>query len=517
MPRIGFCTNVPDCDAAMQQERIQVPTLAPFVCPRCRRPLTLVPEQRSRHTSWLPVVVLLLVTGAAVAWWLTTGEHARPNPQSATPRGHVVLRLHGSNTIGERLAPALGEKFLGLQGATDISTLPGPNKNERFVQGTLPGTAGPILIEVQARGSDYAFKDLKSNSCDIGMASRPISSQEESDLAELGVMTSPASEHILGLDGLAIIVHRTNRVDTLTIDQVARIFSGEITDWGIVGGAAGKPVIYARDEHSGTNEMFQKMVLGKRKLATTKPRYDDSERLSEDVAADLNGIGFIGMPFIGSCKALKISDGQTTPLRPNPLSVRTEDYRLTRRLFLYTPSRARPGVAANPLVNPFIRFAVSDAGQAVVESAHFVGQALSGAAAARPVPAAQIATPNLPPHYAAAIAHAERLQLNFRFRSGSRELDNKALVDVGRVVQLMSTPAMRGSKIRLLGFSDSTGNLRANCVLSQQRAQAVADSLRGEEVEASLVAGFCAALPVASNETTAGRELNRRVEVWLQR
>lgn len=515
MPRIGICTNIPDCDAAMQQERIQVPVLAPFVCPRCHKPLSLVPEQRSQPGRWVSLVVLVIVATFAAVWWLATRGHTAAGTGIAPPPpGDVVLRLHGSNTIGEQLAPALAAKFLANQGATAIQAVPGPKKNERFVEGTLPGATRPIVIEVQALGSDYAFKDLKSDACDIGMASRPINSQEEADLASLGAMTSPAAEHILGLDGLAIIVHSANRVDALTIDQIARIFSGEITDWSQVGGASGRPVTYARDEHSGTYEMFKKMVLGKRQLVTGRPRYDDSEKLSDDVAADPNGIGFIGMPFIGSCKALKVSDGQAAPLRPNPVSVRTEDYRLTRRLFLYTPAQTRPGLAVNPMVHPFIRFALSDAGQAVVESVHFVGQALND----KPfVPVAEVAPQNLPSKYAAAIAHAERLQVNFRFRSGSRELDNKALVDVGRVVELMNAPAMRGTKIRLLGFSDSTGNAKRNGLLSQQRAQAVADALRGEEVEASLIEGFGADLPVASNETAIGRELNRRVEVWVQK
>lgn len=63
------------------------------------------------------------------------------------------------------------------------------------------------------------------------MASRKIKPDEIATLAALGDMTSPASEHVLGLDGIAIIVNQANPATSLTKDQLARIFSGEVTNW----------------------------------------------------------------------------------------------------------------------------------------------------------------------------------------------------------------------------------------------------------------------------------------------
>ncbi len=508
MARVGICVNAPDCDNALEQKRITIPPLAPFKCPQCQMPLRLAPDipaPRWRRAGLVAVLFVLCLACLAASWWLLDRR----------VRGTIILRLHGSNTIGERLAPALAERFLAAQNATEIHTFPGKDKEEQYVQGTLPQADQPSLIEIKAPGSKVAFEHLQKGLCDIGMASRPIDANEATMLAALGDMTSPAAEHVIGLDGLAIIVNLGNRIDSLTVDQVARIFAGEVTDWSEVGGTPGRPVVYARDENSGTCEMFKKMVLGKRTLAAAaNHRYADSERLSDDVAGDPNGIGFIGMPFIRSSKALMVSDGSAHPLKPNALTVKTEDYVLSRRLYLYTPALSRPGETPNPYVNLFILFALSDEGQAIVEAAHFVGQALSPTS--QPPPASPYPGISLPPEYAAAIAHAERLPLDFRFRSGVHELDTKALVDIGRLVQLMTAPQYHGRAVRLLGFSDSSGQAGANLLLSRQRCQAVADRLRGEGLDPSLIKGFGAELPVATNDTPEGKARNRRVEVWVQ-
>src|SRR5271165_2880332 len=121
-----------------------------------------------------------------------------------------LLRLSGSNTIGAGLAPALAEEFLKHQGATEVKTLAGDRDDEVRVQGILPGERAPKAIEIHAHGSATAFVDLANGQADIGMASRKIKPEESVQLAPLGDMSSPACEHILGLDGIAVIVSRKN-------------------------------------------------------------------------------------------------------------------------------------------------------------------------------------------------------------------------------------------------------------------------------------------------------------------
>jgi phosphate transport system substrate-binding protein len=283
----------------------------------------------------------------------------------------VVLRLHGSNTIGARLAPALAEDFLKLQGAKEVRTVIGSKPEETTVQGTLPGNAAPTVIEIRSHGSATAFEDLLARKTDIGLSSRRISSEEMQKLGSLGDLTAPGSEHILALDGIAIIVNRDNPIDALTREQIGKIFAGEINNWSLVDGPEGAIKVYARDDKSGTFDSFRSLVLGGRKLVASVIRFEDSNLLSDAVARDPGGIGFIGLPYVRDAKAIAVSEPGTPPLLPNRLTVATEDYLLSRRLFLYTLPDNQ-----NPWVGRFIDFAISHRGQNVVDAEGFVAQTI---------------------------------------------------------------------------------------------------------------------------------------------
>ena len=118
-----------------------------------------------------------------------------------------------------------------------------------------------------------------------------------------------------------------------------------------------------------------------------------------------------------------------------------------------------------------------------------------------------------PRDYAAQIAGARRLSLDFRFRRGEDALDSRGIRDLDRVVQLLHDHP--DARVRLFGFSDSSGGRDANRRLAQARADAVARALAVRGVRAAVVRGLGAARPVADNRDAAGRERNRRVEIWL--
>src|SRR5262249_52317221 len=158
------------------------------------------------------------------------------------------------------------------------------------------------------------------------------------------------------------------------------------------------------------------MVLRSKSLASNSIRLEDSRELSDKVAADPDGIGFIGLPYVRSAKALAVSEEKSQALLPTRMTVATEDYLLSRRLYLYTPANS-----ANEWTRKFVTFALSKAGQDVVGSQGFIAQN---------VQAEHVSIPTGPADYRSLTAGAERLSLNFRFRTGSSELDNKALVDL---------------------------------------------------------------------------------------
>ncbi len=441
----------------------------------------------------------LLLACLGGLFWLRLG---RPGGRSKISPDDIILRLSGSNTIGEGLAPALAEEFLKQQGATQVKTLPGDRDDEVRVQGVLPGDRAPKVIEIHAHGSAVAFQDLTNGRADIGMASRRIKTDEVAQLAGLGDMTSPACEHILGLDGIAVIVSRKNPVEALEKDQIAQIFKGEIGNWRQVGGPDAVIHLYARDDKSGTSDTFRTLVLGEAAFAPSARRIEDSRKLSDSVAQDPNGIGFIGLPYIQETRAIAVYENGAAALLPTPFTVATEDYALSRRLFLYT--------AANPrheLTRRFVDFALSSMGQNIVAEIGFVGQNVSAAAAAagsRAVPA----------DYRRLTSGYDRLSLDFRFREGSSELDNKAVADLTRVVTFVRDLHYSGDNLVLLGFDDSK---EATENLSKARAAAVAQQFEQRGVKAATVVGFGSQLAVASNDTPEGRQKNRRVEIWLRR
>ena len=418
------------------------------------------------------------------------------------PEPKIMFRVAGSNTIGAELLPALMEKFLLKMDAKNI-------RREQFIPDETvlsfdrAGTNERQGVLVQAHGSSTAFQALEKGACDIGISSRPIKKEESERLQSLGNMLSPTCEHVVGLDGLAVIVCRSNPVNSLNTSQIAGIFSGEIRDWAEVGGSPGPIHLHARDDQSGTYDSFRSMILGDRVLNSEAKRYEDSSALTKAVSTDAAGIGFIGLPYVRAAKALAVSEAGAQALFPNSFSVATEDYGLSRRLFLYTAM-----VPRHPWTTAFTEFALTDEGQKLVEESGFISQQV----AIENI----LTTTTMPERYRKFAKTAEgRLSLSFRFRSGKTELDAKAVRDLDRVVRLLAKPENRRKQVRLLGFSDQSGNRYSNIKLSEDRAREILAQLSLRGVSVSDVLAMGSEMPVASNDTKIGQEKNRRVEIWV--
>jgi phosphate transport system substrate-binding protein len=501
--RYGRCSNFGSCPKADAREVQTVPDGTDFVCqnPDCKRPLTSADGAASARAGYnrtlLWLIAAVIVVAAAVAYFRFAGVSRHPGPAAATGRPPVgappLLRLSGSNTIGAQLGPDLAEAWLASRGATNLHR-ESMGTDETRVYGLLD--ANPVAIEIKAHGSATAFTDLGAATCDIGMASRKIKSNEVDDLKAkgLGDLTGNVNERVIGLDGVTIIVNETNPTDSMTKDEVGTIFSGAAQGrhWNL----------YARDDKSGTYDTFKDRVLGNKTLGGAL-RFEDSRALVTAVSRDRDGIGFVGLPYAVGVKVLKISDRGALSLVPNTMTVRTESYPLTRRLYLYIPDRAKPEARA------FADFAISPLGQEVVEKAGFVGQKVAIMPSATPPPGA-------PPAYVQLLPRADRLSVDLRFRPNSTALDPKGVDDVKRLATVMSSEfSDRG--IMLIGFADSTGTREYNLALSRRRAQAVGDQMRQEGMNPVVVTGFGQDLPVADNSSPEGQEKNRRVEVWLRK
>ncbi|KPY06124.1 OmpA family protein [Pseudomonas coronafaciens pv. oryzae] len=414
-----------------------------------------------------------------------------------------VLRIQGSNTINAQLTPALVEELMRQQGMQAVRSLPSA-VNELRVVGTTP-TGQLVSIDIAAHGSGTGFSALKAGNTDIAASSRPIKDQEAKDLAGLGDLKSAAGEQIIGIDGVAVILNPGNPLRQLDTVQLARIFSGEVKDWSEVGGNPGAIHLYVRDEKSGTYETFKELVLAKygKQLAADALRFESSEQLSDEVSKDVNGIGFTGLPSVRHARAVAIADGESRPMLPTTSLIATEDYPLSRRLYLYVPPATHQRWA-----QALVHFAQSADGQAIVARSGFVAQTVQ---ALKVQPTAQ-----MPADYQALTRKADRLSVNFRFAQGSARLDNKAQQDLKRVVDYLKAQDKLDQHVTLVGFGDAKSDPARATLLSRLRAMAVRRELLKSGVTFREILGLGDEMPVANNDIDDGRIKNRRVEVWVQ-
>jgi phosphate transport system substrate-binding protein len=412
-----------------------------------------------------------------------------------------LLRIHGSNTIGANLAPELVQSWLSAKGYKVVSDEI-TAKEERNIIAEKSGEK--LKIEIHAHGSTTSFKDFSAGATDVGMSSRPIKEKEIKELSSIGLSASHESEYVIALDGLPIIVHKNNPLQNLSKDTVKKIFSGQITNWSELGLASGEINIYARDDNSGTYDTFKSLVLDKdNPLAKGAQRFESNVNLSDAVSKDINGIGFVGLAYIRNSKVLAISDTDTRALIPDSFSVATEDYVLSRRLYMYLPE-----VNVHPLAKEFVKFAVSSAADSIVTKIGFISQEIEGYKVSLPE--------NIPSEYRQFAMGAMRLSLNVRFKAGSIKLDNKAVNDVNRLVEYFSLPENKYRKLLLFGFADKHEVIPyVSHSVSVSRADAVADYLAKNQIHPIRVRGYGDNLPVADNVSTSGRYKNRRVEIWM--
>ncbi len=280
-------------------------------------------------------------------------------PRTIAPPDHYLLTLSGSDAIGERLAPSLVEAWLKARGATGVTVLPlgqglfGHVVNEKVVFAHLAGRDVQVLVKTH--GSDAAFRDLASGEADIGMASRRPNRAE--------TRARPV-EHLLAEDRIAVIVSPANRLPRLSAVLLKAIFNCDIHDWREVPGStapAGPIDIYARDLESDASRRFDDRVLAGAPSCATR-RFEASADLAAAVAKDPAGIGFVGSPFVGPAKAVRVDlAARATRASGGPDNGGDS---LSRRLALYAPANS-----ANPSARDFLAFGLSPAGREILREA----------------------------------------------------------------------------------------------------------------------------------------------------
>lgn len=227
------------------------------------------------------------------------------------------------------------------------------------------------FIAVTGGGSGTGFSSLISGTCDIAMSSRNIKEKEIGLAKKKGI---DPNEVKVALDGLAVVVNPYNPLNKLTLDQLAGIFTGRISNWKELGGKDEKIVILSREVNSGTHVYFKEHVLrrndpnSKEEFAPGALMLSSSQAIADEVAGNTGAIGYYGMGYISAKqKSVAVAkDDKSEYVEPKIENVINGKYPISRPLFLYTN-----GVPQG-LVKKFVDFTLSKEGQDAVLATDFV-------------------------------------------------------------------------------------------------------------------------------------------------
>ncbi len=218
-----------------------------------------------------------------------------------------------------------------------------------------------VNITVSESGSGNGAKSLVNQTCDVADMSRPMKENEFKAAAEKGIQ--PVA-HVVALDGLPILVHPSNPVQDLTVEQVRNIYLGKITNWKEVGGPDKLIVVISRDTNSGTYETFEGLIMDKQKIREDCEYVGSNGAIRQRVQSTPAAIGYAGLGFVDkTVKALKING-----IYPSAETVQSGEYPIARPLFMYTDGYPKLGSA----LYQFMTIHLSEDGQEMVEEIGFI-------------------------------------------------------------------------------------------------------------------------------------------------
>jgi phosphate transport system substrate-binding protein len=218
-----------------------------------------------------------------------------------------------------------------------------------------------VVIQVNGGGSGTGIAALINGTVDLAQSSRPMKAGEKSDIEQR--RNSKLNETPVALDALAVFVHEANPVKSLTIDQLSQIYTGTVTNWNQVGGSNAPIVLYGRENSSGTYEYFKENVLNKQDFGPRVQTLAGTAAVINAVARDRNGIGYGGIAYAQGVRAVGVKKDAASPaVEPAEANVANGTYPISRHLYFYWID------SAGPHAQEFVKWAVSPAGQKLVEN-----------------------------------------------------------------------------------------------------------------------------------------------------
>ena len=244
-------------------------------------------------------------------------------------------------------APAALSGSVSTNGSTSMEKVIG-TLSEQF----MADNSG-VTVTYDPTGSGAGIEAASNGSADIGLASRALKDEEKA-----GGLT----ETIVALDGIAVIVNADSKVADLTVEQIGKIFTGEITDWSEVGGDAGTISCIGREAGSGTRDGFES-ITGTKDACKLDQELTSTGGVIEAVAGNPNAIGYASLSAVegkNTVKAVTVGGVACTEA-----TVLDGSYAIQRPFVLVT----KTGENLSPAAQAFFDYATSSAASQLIKAA----------------------------------------------------------------------------------------------------------------------------------------------------
>ena len=244
-------------------------------------------------------------------------------------------------------APATLSGSVSTNGSTSMEKVIGA-LSEQF----MADNSG-VTVTYDPTGSGAGIEAASNGSADIGLASRALKDEEKA-----GGLT----ETVVALDGIAVIVNADSKVADLTVEQIGKIFTGEITDWSEVGGDAGTISCIGREAGSGTRDGFES-ITGTKDSCKLDQELTSTGGVIEAVAGNPNAIGYASLSAVegkNTVKAVTVGGVACTEA-----TVLDGSYAIQRPFVLVT----KTGETLSPAAQAFFDYATSSAASQLIKAA----------------------------------------------------------------------------------------------------------------------------------------------------
>ncbi len=436
------------------------------------------------------------------------------------------LRIAGSGTVTAHLIPQLASAYFG-----DLSA--GMKRKDDLGKVTTFDidrlNDSDLMISLVHSNSDMGVKELIKGELHAAFTTRPVTATERQAAIDegLGELRTESTENVIAYDGLLVVTHPSNPIQAMAEADIARVFSGEISDWKTFDHKPGVINVYMREADSNSRSLLQQVLMAphRKKLAPNVIILNSDSEIAAAVRSDPMAIGLTSFVHRKGVNALDIEGVCGIRVPATRFSIKSAEYPLARPVYFYHNA----GIAHDGL-RGFADFVSSDDAQSVITKSGFVNReimseplnrqglrvthAIMGSEADQNMQATR--------EMLRLMSYSERLSTTIRFGGGSIDLDTTDYEDLELLAKLMKSDAYEKSKFYFMGFSDSVGRADLNLMVALQRAEIVRQALvsRYPELADRIIArsvGYGELSPLACNETRPGRQVNRRVEVWVQK